>query len=75
MVQYEVAGLEIDRDMIRPLAKRLAKEGPDANHIRTRINELLESKGRIVAALLRSPLVGADLGLSRDRAPPRDIDL
>jgi hypothetical protein len=75
IVQYEVAGLEIDRDMIRSLAKRLAKEGRDANHIRARINEVLESKGGIVVALLRSPLVGADLDLTRDRAPPRDIDL
>ena len=29
----------------------------------------------IVAALLRSPLVGEDLDLTRDRAPPRDLDL
>ncbi|MCI4588957.1 hypothetical protein MOK15_02395 [Sphingobium sp. BYY-5] len=61
--------------MIRSLAKRLAKGGVEADRIRTQINEALDGKGGIVAALLRSPLVGAGLDLTRDRVPPRDIDL
>lgn len=67
--------MESDRDLIPSLAKRLAEGGSDADHIRTQINEALDGKGGIVAALLRSPLVGADLDLTRDRVPPRDIDL
>lgn len=61
--------------MIRSLAKRLAEGDCDADRIRTRINEALDGKGSIVAALLRSPLVGADVDLTRDRELPRDIDL
>lgn len=61
--------------MVRSLAKSLAKGGSEADRIRTKINEALDGKGSIVAALLRSPLVGADLDLTRDCVPPRDIDL
>jgi hypothetical protein len=75
IVQYRVAGLEIDRDIIRSLAKRLAEGGPDADRIRTKINEALDGKGGIAAALLKSPLAGADLNLTRDRIFPREIDL
>jgi hypothetical protein len=32
-------------------------------------------KGGVLAALRRSPLVGADLDLSRDRGPGRTADL
>lgn len=61
--------------MIRSLAKRLAKGGPDADRIRTEIGEALDGKGGIVAAFLRSPLIGAEIDLTRDRVPPRDVDL
>lgn len=64
-----------DRDIIRSLANRLAEEGSDADRIRTQINEALDGKGGIVGALLRSPLIGAELDLIRDRELPRDIDL
>jgi hypothetical protein len=67
--------LESDRDIIRSLAKRLAKGGVEADRIRTQIGEALDGKGGIVAALLRSPLIGAELVLTRDRELPRDIDL
>ena len=75
IVRYEVAGLASDRDMIRSLAERLAQGGSDADRIRTKVGEALACKGGIVAAPLRSPLIGADLDLTRDRAFPRDIDL
>lgn len=75
IVRYEVSELESDRHMIRRRAQRLAERGPDADRIRTKIGEALDGKGGIVAALLRSPLIGADLDLTRDRVPPRDIDL
>lgn len=61
--------------MIRSLAKRLAKGGSDADRIRAKIGDALDGKGGIVAALLRSPLVGAELDLTRDCELPRDIDL
>lgn len=67
--------MERDRDMIRSLAKRLAKGGSDADRIRTKVGEALDDKGGIVAALLRSPLIGAELDLTRERELPRDIDL
>jgi hypothetical protein len=35
----------------------------------------LSSKGNIVAALRRSPLVGADLDLGSERVAGRDVDL
>lgn len=75
IVRYEVAGLEIDRAMIRSLAKELAAGGPAADRIRSRINEVLTGKGGAAAALRRSPLVGANLGLTRDHVSPRNIDL
>lgn len=75
IVRYEVAGLEIDRAMILSLAKELAAGGPAADRIRSRINEVLTGKGGVAAALRRSPLVGANLGLTRDRVSPRNIDL
>lgn len=67
--------MESDRDIIRSLAKRLTKGGVEADRIRTKIGKALDSKGGIVAALLRSPLIGAELDLTRDRELPRDIDL
>lgn len=75
IVRYEVTELESDRHMIRRRAQRLTERGPDADRVRTQIDEALDGKGGIVAALLRSPLVGADLDLTRDRELPRDIDL
>lgn len=75
IVQYEVAGLEVDRDMIRSLANRLATEGPHADPIRAKIKQLLAGQGSIAGALRRSPLVGANLDLTRDRISPREIGL
>lgn len=75
IIQYEVVGSESDRDIIRSLVKRPAKGGGEADRVRTQIDEALDGKGGIVAALLRSPPVGADLDLPRDRVAPRDIEL
>lgn len=61
--------------MLQFFAKRLAKGGSDATRIRTKITDILRGKGGIVAALLRSPLIGAGLNLTRDHELPRDIDL
>ena len=79
MARFEVLGRDADRDLIRSLAKRLAEGGPDADRIRATIGRSLTSeppkKGGILAALRRSPLVGADLDLTRSRDAGRKVDL
>ena len=79
MTRYEVLGKESDRDLIRSLARRLAEEGPDALEIRNVVNRTINGeppmKGGILAALRRSPLVGADLDLVRYGEEGRKVDL
>jgi hypothetical protein len=79
LVRFEVLGLDSDRGLLRSLARRLAEAGPDAVTIRAAISRTIggESprKGGILAALRRSPLVGADLDLSRSREGGRKVDL
>ena|SRR5581483_10246743 len=77
--RFEVLGLERDRPLIRSLAKRLARNDPEAARIREAvagaIGEERGTKGRIAAALLRSPLVGSNIDLTRVREPDRKINL
>ena len=79
LARFEVLGLESDRDLIRSLARRLADDGPDAVRIRATVNQTISGEppktGGILAALRRSPLVGADLDLSRSHVEGRKIDL
>jgi hypothetical protein len=79
MARFEVLGLEKDRGLIRSLARRLAEDGPDSNHIRATVSQTIAGgptkKGGILAALRHSPLVGADLDLSRAREEGRKVDL
>ena len=69
MARFEVLGLDADRDLIRSLAKRLAEDDPDAARIRATVSQTIAGeppkRGGILAALRRSPLVGADLDLAR----------
>ncbi|HEX4136348.1 MAG TPA: hypothetical protein VHY84_17170 [Bryobacteraceae bacterium] len=78
LARFEVLGLDVDRDLIRSLAKRLA-EGPDAASLRADVRrsvaEVTPQKGGIWKALRESPLVGADLDLTRQRTHGRKIDL
>jgi len=78
MARFEVLGLDADRDLIRSLAKRLA-EDPDAARIRAAVSRTIGDepprKGGILAALRRSPLVGADLDLARSHEAGRKVDL
>lgn len=73
--RFEVLGLEGDRDLIRRLARSLAEEGPQASRLRALVGQSLDGgppkKGGILDALRRSPLVGADLDLARDREAGR----
>jgi hypothetical protein len=79
MARFEVVGLDDDRDLIRSLAKRLAENDPDAARIRAAVSRMIAGeppqKGGILAALRRSPLVGADLNLARSHEPGRKINV
>jgi hypothetical protein len=79
MARFEVLGLDADRALIRTLARRLAEDDPDAVRIRAAVSRTVTGespkKGGILAALRRSPLVGADLNLARPRDTGRKIDL
>jgi hypothetical protein len=79
MARFEVLGLDTDRDLIRSLARRLAESGQDAARLRTVVSQTLSGeppkKGGILAALRRSPLVGADLDLARPREEGRKVEI
>jgi hypothetical protein len=79
MARFEVLGLDADRELIRSLAKRLAGEDSDSARIRATVRRTISGKqpkvGGILNALRRSPLVGADLDLSRPMTPGRKIEL
>jgi hypothetical protein len=77
--RYEVLGLDEDRQLVRSLAKRLAENGAEAERLRADLSRTISEKsgrrGGIWAALRRSPLVGVELDLSREKSPGRDIKL
>ena len=79
LARFEVLGLDADRDLIRSLAKRLTGDGPDASQIRASLRRTIAGEpsrtGGILAALRRSPLVGAELDTSRATTDGRQIEL
>jgi hypothetical protein len=79
LARFEVLGRHTDRDLIRSLARRLAEEGPEASRLRAAVSQTIAGeppkKGGILAALRRSPLVGADLDLTRPREEGRKVNL
>jgi hypothetical protein len=79
MARFEVLGLKADRHLIRSLAKRLAGRGSEATRIREAVRQSIPdettSKGGVLRALRRSPLVGADLKLARSVISGRKVDL
>lgn len=79
LARFEVLARDADRDLIRALARRLAEDGPEASRLRAAVSQTIggepPKKGGILAALRRSPLVGADLDLSRAREEGRDIEI
>jgi hypothetical protein len=79
LARFEVLGRDSDRELIRSVARRLAEGGPDADRLRAAVNQTISGKppqrGGILAALLRSPMVGADLDLTRPREEGRELDL
>jgi hypothetical protein len=79
LAHFEVLGREADRDLIRSLARRLAADDADASRLRAMVGQAIggepPKKGNILAALRRSPLVGAGLDLGRQREEGRKLDL
>ncbi len=79
LARFEVLGLPADRDLIRSLARRLAEDGPEASKLRLTVSRTIADvppeKGGILAALRRSPLVGADLDLARSREEGRKVEI
>jgi hypothetical protein len=79
MARFEVLGRDVDRALIRSLARRLAQDDPEAVRLRAELGRSVAGetprKGGILAALRRSPLVGTALDLAREVAPGRDVDL
>ncbi len=77
--RFEVMALESDRDLVRALARRLAEEGPEAEEVRSAVKTVVAGEapkpGGILSALRRSPLIGADLDLSRVREEGRKVRL
>lgn len=78
LARFEVLGRDADRDLIRMLARRLAENGPESAKLRAVVNDTINGdppkKGGILAALRRSPLVGANVEFSRQREEGREID-
>ena len=78
LARFEVLGLDKDRDLVRTLARRLADGGTDAAHLRAAVSQLMAGepprKGGILAALRESPLVGAELDLTRPFEDGRKVE-
>lgn len=80
--RFEVRGLEADKDLIRHVARQLAVGDEAADALRAELARRVSGgagepprTGGVLAALRRSPLVGADLELGREVAEGRDPGL
>lgn len=79
LARFEVLGRETDRELIRSIARHLADDDVEASRLRSAVHEAIGGepprKGGILAALRRSPLVGAEIDLSRPHDEGRGVDL
>lgn len=78
LARFDVLGLDGDRALVRALARRLAEDGPEAARLRAAVAAITDpapKKGGILAALRRSPMVGADLDLSRPHEFGRKVEI
>jgi len=79
LARFEVLGRDGDRDLIRALARKLAEDTSEASELRAMVSRSITGeplrKGGILAALRRSPLVGADIDPTRSREEGRKVDL
>ena len=75
--RFEVLGRSADRDLIRSVARQLAVDGPQAERLRLAVSQTISGeapkKGGILAALRRSPLVGASLKVTRPHIKGRSV--
>jgi hypothetical protein len=79
LARFEVLGLSADRQLIRTVARKLTENSAQAEELRVFIRSKVSAgqpeKGGILAALRRSPLVGAEIELTRPRIAGRKVDL
>ena len=79
LVRFEVLAPNADRTLIRSLARKLSEDSADAARLRAAVKQTVmgdpPKTGGILAALRRSPLVGADLDLERPMLSGRLVDL
>lgn len=79
LARFEVLGRDADRDLIRSIARKLAEDTQEASELRAAVSQSIAGepprKGGILAALRRSPLVGAELDLKRPREAGRKVKL
>jgi hypothetical protein len=79
LIRFEVLGFASDRDLIRRLPQRLARNDSEAARLRAYLRcspmEEPPEQGGILAALRASPLVGANLDLTREITSGRKIVL
>ena len=79
LARFEVLGRDTDRDLIRTIARTLAEDSAEAMELRASVTRSMAGepprKGGILAALRRSPLVGADIDVTRAREGGREVDI
>lgn len=79
LARFEVLALGSDRELVRSLAKRLAENDAEASRLRSEVSRAVvrsePRRGGILAALRRSPLVGADIDVSPVETAGRAVDL
>lgn len=79
LARFEVVGLKADRELIRQVARKLSENDSEAARLRSELGSSVGGetprRGGILAALRRSPLVGAELDLKRDTGSGRSVDL
>ena len=79
LARFEILAPEVDRELIRSLARKLTEGDLDAERLRSEVSQAVTGEptktGGILAALRRSPLVGADLNLTRSTDNGRAVDL
>jgi hypothetical protein len=79
MARFEVVGRDVDRGLIRALAKRLAENDGGAARIREAVRISLDpgaaEVGGVWAAFRQAPPEVGELDLTRSQVEPRRIDL
>ncbi len=78
MTRFEVLARRTDRELIRSLARALSEDDTKANDVREALQRIAgkpAAKGGVLAALRRSPMVGAELELHRPVVTGREVEL